>query len=508
MKYIYSIFFVLLIFISCDNKKETSSLSISGQDLILPGYDSGHDSGEKAESLFEMDAIDIMPEPFIPINTEDENLVYALNINLDRDSIEEQIIAIKMKNDQDSTIRIRIIKLNNILNRYEINWQDSTISTDISSFNIDIFDLTGDGLLEIVVEGIDRDGKSSLDIFKNFSENNYLEYYSIFSASTEGSFKIDEYDRSEAYSAGLDSGETFHIIETRPDSESDNDFDLREITYDWDKIKRSYEIILNKKISGQRIVDARLKELLLKGETELTSFLEGTWLREDNKCLSLIAPNDKTISFYLNDNVQTFIWNKFSHSPTYLIERIKLENSVNDLLQNFKMDININIKSLESIYVFIEDKQVSRSDEKLVDQFTGNYVKLNEIEAEEYVQSLNVPPEEEVPEISGYYKCDEGIEFSFDPPYFKMTNEQGVRNGGFAIYNVGYNVLDLRFFSDARQEIAQEIYKFIFEENIRDEEIIRTLLMQKGKIGIFGFLRNDENTLRFEQIERISAESE
>lgn len=489
---------------SCNKNNGNSSIG-SLEPYIHPGDSLG--AADNPSTVNGSLNFDKMPESLIKINPEFETLVAVYDANLDADSIEEQIIAVNEKDNPDANISIKVIKFKKVLNRNAFVWDAQTKSANITDFQINVYDITGDGRNEIICEGVAANGSFAYDIFKVVRGSAYLSYRNIFSITTKGTMDIQEFQRSEAYHSGLSFNESFKIVVTEPDERGGNEYDLKETTYNWRAESGSYKAANTRRIAGEKIEDAELRKVLVAGGDKLKEFLENGWRKRNSDIIMFIDSSQKTISFFKSDSIVTFTWKNFSHSSSYAINKIKLNKSFNNLIKNLLVNFEIRIKSLNELVLTIEDRQ-DRSESSVINEYSGTYEKLNPNIELSYITDLRTPPLVEMPILTGFYTSDTGIDITFEPPFFTMVdkNIEKNRNGGFAVYNVGYNVLDLSFFSIGNKIIAKETYNFEYKEEQRLGEIIRTLYLKPGTVGVYNFQLDDTVTLKFEQIELIDAE--
>jgi len=505
---IITVFFITIIMFSGCKEQNDSGFVYNPQDTVVPGDDL--DSPVLSFSSDNYEDKSDRPEPLISIVPEQETIVDVININLDSDGLDEQIIAVNDKNDPSSTIIIKVIKYNQVLKRYSQVWFGETGSVSITNFDILTKDLTGDGQLEIICDGIDADGRYSYDIFKRLPRVDYLEYKNVFSSITEGTIEIEEYERSEVYYAGIFSAsESFNIIQVSSDKSSANESDLKKTIYKWDPSKVAYNVYRTELIPGQEINDSKLKELLDKPDEEILNYLEGGWYNSKADYILFFNPVERSFSFFSGSDIQTFVWEERNiiHSRTYKINRYFFKSCYNELLRNLYLNIDLTITNLNELEIVIEDKQVSTAGSKFIKKYSGTYEKVKAGNNAEILDKFKI---ETIPELSGYYRSDSGYEINFEGSNFTLTDtkKEQTRSGGYAVYNVGYNVLDLRFLSIGRQQIGKETYKFVYQEEYVRGEVIRTLLLQPGTVGVFYFQRDDASTIKFEQREPIEPEEE
>jgi hypothetical protein len=112
-----------------------------------------------------------------------------------------------------------------------------------------------------------------------------------------------------------------------------------------------------------------------------------------------------------------------------------------------------------------------------------------------------------MPSLTGIYKNDSGQSIYFDPPNFRLEEEDETVRGGFSTYTLGTDILELRVVDKNGVVEERRCYSFDFIEERREEEIVRRLILRPGEIVRKGFRPTESNPLVFHQREVIQDKS-
>ena len=452
-------------------------------------------------------------QPKIPI-PDDEILLQLINSNIDDDKNDEQILILKKRDSQDAVIKIAVIDFDIVRNRYTIPWESDTGAVNIRSFNISLMDIIGDHKLEIVCTGKNADGWQTIDIFRRTrtSGKPVLYYTSILNIAVNGDITIEEKERESGYLSGEKTGQSFPVTTLMNDTDSDNIFDLIKTSYYWKHQDNKYVEVQRKKIPGQEIEDNQLKELFTQNDDALSDFISGPWSKTSNSGNSdsktnpviFFEPETERISFYYEDILEIYSW---QDSTRILLNKISIKG-LNILINYITIRIYIYIQSLENIRITVYDSNSQHGVSKNNTTWSGEYFRIgkemqNLLAAENTYGNEHTP---EKPDLSGYYQSNTGSELFFDFPLFTMKDTDDSYKGGFSVYSINDFILILKITDHSGLVSDTKTFKIDYLETETETEIIRTLYMYPGIVGIYGFKPLSIDFLRFEQIETIEAD--
>lgn len=460
---------------------------------------SGGSAAEKVASALAPDAVEEEElTPKIDLSP-GSTLIQITNQNLDIDQVEEQIIAYRKRDDGNGEIRLLVADYDAIQDAYFPAWETGVAISNAQSFSLAFIDLVGDHVPEILCSGTDAEsGEQLLRVYrKSINAQGFGLYFSsIASLSVRGSIQVVEIEREQAYYNGQKNGKSFPIVTNRQDTESENLSDQIKTTYYWRYQDNAYVEVLEEKIYGERIQDERLSSLFRAGEQEFETFLHGPWLKTSQDpsgrlrhSILFFDRRSKHFSLYAGDIQEEYIWqssNRTNYNQLYLI-------GVNDLIRFIRKQVSITVRDIDNLFIWTNDTN---------DSWSGEYQRISQdIQAIFYPQNSQ---ERELPfDLSGVFTNEAGESIIFDEPFFTYRDQNGERRGGYALYQVKNPILELKFLSSGGLVEERRVYKADYLEERREQEIIRTLILIPGKVGIRGFVPEENSFVQYEQIETI-----
>ena len=492
--------FICIAAISC--RRDPVPAEVSAEPVIVTPSGGGS-AGENLSMEFEgsLQEDEVQPKIDLPSNSE---IIQIVNENLDIDQIEEQIIAYREKDLSGAPIRLLVADYDAIQDSYFPAWESGVDISNAMSFSMSFIDLVGDHVPEIVCTGTNpENGNQLLRVFrKEISPSGFgLHFSSISSLSVRGSIEIVQIEREQAYYNGQKNGKSFPIVSYEQDQNSDNLSDLIKTSYYWRYQENSYAQVMREQVQGERIEDERLNRLFRSNENDFEAFLQGPWLKASQDASGRVShsvlyfqPESRFFANYSGDVQEEYIWqasNRTNYNQLYII-------GANDLIRYIRKQLSITVRDIHNIHIWTSD---------INDTWSGEYQRISGD-----VQSIFFPESrtsQELPfHLSGVFTNESGVSVVFDEPRFQYRDDGGERNGGYALYysGAGYNrnlILELVFLSDAGLIEERRVYKLDYLEEQREQEIIRTLYLIPGRVGVRGFVPDDEGFIQYEQIETI-----
>ena len=448
--------------------------------------------------------------PKVSISRSD-NLLQVFTQNIDFDLIDEQILILKDRENAESPIRIAVVDFDNVFDKYRITWEKATTSTSIRAFNFTLMDLIGDHNPELVCFGANAEGEQTLDVFRKIKSPTGvgLYYGNIASIQVKGSIEIEEVQRSAAYQAGHKNGVSFPIITfTRKPETAEDQRETLKRTYYWRFQKDKYVILQEEKIPGKVIEDQQLKELFRQGSKEFEDFLTGPWYHgvDSNglpERIIVFESEDRWIIFYSGEVQEVYFWNS---SDKFLSDSLQVRGT-NDVTPYILKRITIYADGMDLIRITIKDIDTSTALSSGNKEWNGVYYRIHEdllktLIPDSESKNANTPP----PELSGYYVNETGGRIYFEEPDFNLEEDGKTFQGGYALYRLEDLILEMKIIGADSLVQETRTYKADFSVSKRETEIIRTLNLHPGRIGIHGFQATDDSILRYEQVEIIEEE--
>ncbi len=486
--------------LACEKKEPPSYETILPSKWVIPaGGQEGQNSPDTEELEQNSIASEIL-EPKVALD-ESENLLQVMNVNLDLDRNDEQIIIVrKYKPGAASGIGIIVADFDTVRNSYTRAWTGLTQATNIRTFSVSLKDVVGDHSIEIICTGMNENADQTLDVFRKThpSSGIGLFYTNICSLVSDGTIEIEESERSLAYQMGQKNGSSFPIVTYARDPESNNIMDLVKTTYYWKYQENRYVKTQVLKIPGEKIEERQLKELFEAKEEAFEKFLSGPWYRANKDApisvqsmgdIIFFDPKARLITFFTGDVQEIYNWES-SHKTIY---RGLYINGENYSIASIRRQIAVTVLSANSIQVTIQGSE----------EWDGEYKKLGQsIQSNLIRQKMLKIPVDSL-RISGLYSNQEGTELYFNSPFFTMHEKGKEISGGYAIYQVNTDILELKIMSASGLVTETRTYRITYTEEKDKVRIVRRIILMPGRVGVKGFEPLKGEQLKLEQIETL-----
>lgn len=496
----------IIFLVSCRNADTNTQKREIADSKIVVQEKSPQTSSELAADSYS-ENMDKAPIPKISMDP-GQFIVTIIQTNLDLDTEDEQIIVHKINRGEDSHIIVDVIDFDSIRDKYVISWEFETQATNVRSFDLDLIDVTGDHNLEIICRGSFGNDTQTLDILKrNQQKTNYglLTYNPILSLKENGNIEIQQNPRSQSYKTGISNGKSFPVIATVSSSEVENRFDIIRKSYYWRNDEGTFSLINTEKIPGKQIEDSRLRSILAGTKNKFENFLSSMWVltsqeENSNGPLVLFELDKRKITFFDKDIQEVYRW----ESSTKTLYNTLIINCRNDIVPYLKVTLYIRIADISTIDLVYKDDSVRNTKKATNKNWSGKYLKTDKT-LEDYLFTRDTAGDRKDTEthLTGYYKSDYGEEIYFDPPRFELRKDGTIYRGGVYKFNIGVDILQLKYIDDNHKVIKTETYKYDFMVNKSDLEIVRTLVLIPGSLNVTGFIPSGETFIRYEQIEQL-----
>jgi hypothetical protein len=486
---------VVLLAGACEQEVEIDPVNDPGK-LIRP--QAARAATEQAEAP-EPDSHALVGAEEVRISIErDHKIVQVLNLNLDLDQYDEQVVVLKWQDDPESLIHVLVADFDTVRNSWVHTWTGTTQATDIRSFTIFFEDVVGDHNLEIACSGMNSAGEQTLSVFrKTRSPVGYGLYYTtIADITSDGTIEIQYKDRSQAYQMNQRNGVSFPIVAYASDPDSGNIMDLIQITYNWRFQNNRYVETRRERIAGEQIEEQQLKELFRSDAAAFEQFLSGPWYRVDTVDegygyelgdMILFDPDARRMYFYSGGVQEIYVWTKSDRT----IFRGLYISTHNEAISFLRRQVRISVRTLDTIQLEIHGTE----------EWRGTYRKLTPGLQAELLHARRAEVHMHPVELQGLYKSDDGMEIFFAPPRFTLTDGDRELHGGFATFRVESEILQLK--AVRRNGLVQETrtYRIEYNEEKDETRILRTLVLQPGELGVYGFVPSLSDPIKLDQIE-------
>lgn len=447
--------------------------------------------------------VDVSPSPVdesytprIAIAPED-TLIAVYNVNLDLETSEEQVLLLKKKAAPLAPLRVVVIAYDNVLNDHRVSFEGDTLATNQNSTELLFVDLVGDHGTEIVCRGMDAAGFQTIDVFrKAVSPRGFGLYFeSILALAVDGSVEVETVERSNAYKDGYANGESFPIITLATPEDADNLLDLVQRRYFWRFSDRAYVLGAEERISGAAVEQAQLNELYRSRAEAFEPWLSGVWFLESGEIGPTVylyfEPEERRFTYFVGDLQEVYTW---GHTYKILVNRVEL-TGVNEHVPYMRRNLYVQVDGIDRIRLLGTDSWV------------GSYRRMPDYLLRTNGYGATGVPRGEVDtapfELDGRYVGDTGDVAEFRGDRFTLTEGELVSDGFFSIYQTNVPVLEMLIRD--RTGIVQEHRRFraSYSEETRDNRVYRTLVLEPGVVGVYGFESSGDPVIRFEQIEEL-----
>ncbi len=422
----------------------------------------------------------------------------VLETNLTGNNFEEQIVAFLDPSGGHGRIEVAVIE-NDILGRgYQLVWQGHTDAANLRGLRISAEDVTGDFEPEIIITGVDPDGRETLNIFARTPERTELRYTGIASISSSGTIEFERSSRDDSYNLREQMAEPFVIVAQAEDPDSENILDLIETRFTYSHSDGTFVQQEERFLSGGVVEQNQLQVLFRSGADEFATFLSGPWYRETGEGLSIVTFDTRgdRVVFNGGDMQETFDW-ELSRKTISSGVQIMLRNRNIRSMNTF---VRIRVLALDQIVVDLHDRS----------RWDGTYRRVSSSLLTTLTQANGGRTQPATLQLDGTYSDDSGVELHFVGGRFELS-ESGTRyQGTAAVYRLQNDdryVLELVKFDDTARRVGRRVYTFTHDIASHSDRIIRTLELQPARLTVNGVSSAPGNRLLLEQIELTEQQS-
>lgn len=456
------------------------------------------DNRDEEPAALEQRVNELFSQVRIPMRPEDY-LLQVINANLDIDQLEEQIIVYKIKSDPEDKIRIMVADFDNVRNTYVIAWQGETQGSNNRSFTVELQDLLGDHIPEILCYGRNSRGEQTLDVFrKTASPLGFGIFFTpVAEISSTGSIEVVERPRSEAYRLLQRNDESFPVAVFEKDPESANINDLIKITHYWSHQDARYKIGKTEKIAGQVIAEKQLADLFAKDADGFEQFLLGPWYRTKSAAASgsrlgeiiHFDPKARKIVFYNGEIQEIFHW----QSSYRTIYRGLYINCVNESISTITKQLSISVSGLDTYDLLIKGGE----------GWDGQYKRLGKDLQNSFLSARRKAVSLSSLQLSGLFRNENGVELFFASPHFTLRENNREMSGGYVIYSFDGEILELKILKENGLVDSTRTYRLSYQEEKRGNQVLRNLTLQPAVVGSSSVEVKTSGSIRLQQIAEV-----
>lgn len=443
------------------------------------------DSGEPTAGVDGRQA-DGLPRPRIAVEAQDATLK-VLSANLDADPEEEQVIAVKQRNEVDAPVRVIVADSDPAQGQYYFqSWESETNATNGRILEMSVTDLIGDHGREIVVSGMNRDGRLTLDVFRSSTAppGKGLTFRSVCQVAAD-EIRIEESERDETYTLGSRNGVSFPIVAYLRDPESENVMDLIRITYTWKYTENRYVPGAPEKIPGEKVEQKQLERLFTSGTVPaFEEFLAGSWVQlsptpSGEKVGSIVdfQPRARRIAIFTGDTQELYIWRDTLRT---IYNRVILIGE-NEAVAKITKTFSISVESVSSIAVSIQGSDLG-------DFPLTIYTKVSEDIQARLLAHPGIPVLLQAAGLAGGYSGASDLVVHFDNPRISWAEAGRRREGSFVLYVLqGRTILAVRLLNAKHTAAESRSYLADYKEKREASRVVRTLILTPVQVTVKGY---------------------
>ncbi len=480
--------------VGCEVKNEEPfPVSVTARKIIPTAAEAGNQAQSEHENASLSPPGEIAPKVTLQ---ENEALLTAVDVNLDIDSYVEQVVVLRVTDVLQNPIKLIVADYDSTKDSYIRSWEALVGAENPSVYDLQLQDLVGDHMLEIVFWGRNRSGEHILDVYRK-SPGTQLRFYKICALVSDGTIDVEVFERPASYRSGQTNGPSFPIVALMSDPESDNLMDLVKHSYEWVYQEQKYVLSSIEKVPGKAVESQQLRRLYSSRNPEIfAEFLEGAWYHQgslpgDQQELIFFEPNERRIHLYAKTILNVLIWQD-SYSTLY--NRL-LVVTRNESIPAIKKHVSVIVNSYDEIEVAVQGPDrwdYSRQDYTRV---KGNFQGL--------YPGWGVGSRLVTRDLSGLYKSFDGIELVFEPPYFTWISQQETFSGGFVLFNLGEDILELEVVEDPGLIKEHRAYVFEYAEQKDAERVVRTITLTPCRLSVHGVEVSELDPVTLEQVEFV-----
>ena len=366
-------------------QEEEKTENIIYSKTVVPADTNFSDDDNSTGSVQQDETAFISHIQLLPGETLLQTYEAALANHSKQDQMDDQISAVKKIGHDNVFLLIGIYDATT--NSYIRSAEIETKITKFSTFSLSFTDLVGNHTNSIIYTGFSDDNRTILCAYQPLEHNKDFYIIQIADLSSEGTFSIQEPQRSDAYQMGTASGESYQIWEYSPAPES-NSLDQIQSIYNWNPNRRVYELISSRKIAGNQINTQELAKILDGTTSTFSKFLSGVWYKttkdEDGQRYIFFNPEEKEIICFMDETQEVYSWNS-DWMRRYGLSMTTKNKSTSAVSRQ----IDTTLVAVNEIKVVVTDElRMNISESSL---WNGNYKKQTEIREEHTEERINTP---------------------------------------------------------------------------------------------------------------------
>lgn len=433
----------------------------------------------------------VLDAPRVPVGA-DRRVLQTLAANLDQDAAEEQIIVLQNRANLSLPATIQVADYDLARKTYYLAWEGVALASASQPLSIELLDLVGDHQQEVVLQGLDEAGHPSLDVFRLVPPGSLgFAYRPIFSRVSLGSLQIEHPLRPESYEQGQKSDLSAAIVVDEPDNATPDPRDVVRTTYSWLFQKGEYVATAVERYQQNSTGDATLEKLYSGDNAAIEAFLAGPWLKvvsdRSGLLILFLNPKDREITLASSRAQEVYRWEVSSRATRGSLTLI----GSNELINLIKLQMHVALTAGDTIEVNAVENPA----------WSGAYKRL-EPSAAFALARQGTPALSQLVPPTGLYRNDKGDEFDFQVPEVRLKLGGVSHVGSMAVFPLGsVTVLQVKVSPRPGFPGLSRAYSMTAKEESSTSRVVRTLRLQGGTLTSKGWVSDQSDPLRLEQVE-------
>lgn len=464
MKKIIPVFFVIFASVLAIVFFSKKTISKTAQDIV-PSHVTADSQEKKTES--EEHNVTIVeentPTSFLTLKN-DETLLSSMGIDLNDDSLDDEILITKKSSNPKLIIVIGIYNPKDKM--YVRVAEIQTEVTQFRSFSYNGIDVTGEHKTALVYQGFGENGISVMQMFfcKGDSNNFYLDKIGDF--KSDGTIFIQQFGRTDTYELSQSTGKSFPVwVYSSDNTEGAGSLSQIQTEYDWSPSQGKYVQVRQIKVTGRNLAAKELAKIQDGTVKTFANYLDGLWYKvsESNEQIRYIYFDYATseINFIVGDIQEVYTWltNTLYKNGIYI-------STSNISIENLGRRFAVTLTDIDQVRIrAYDDVRMHIGADNLWD---GQYKKLNDTNSFFHQEEK----EAEVVEIAsvlentiGWYTSD-GANFVFKDGSYAISSDE-FNESGVVAFSMINNQPVIQFNSRDKSRYVSDAYLINFKENSR-----------------------------------------
>ena len=306
---------------------------------------------EQNDSTESYSSVEVENTSLVQLNF-DETLITTLSVDVNSDTYEDQVIAVKKANNPNIVLVIGLY--NSKSSEYQRYTEIQTPIFQVKTFSLMVMDLAGNHTNTLVCTGFASNNDSIFQAYNPVLDRNRVSFSKIVDLQTDGTIFVQQAQRNDNYSIYNMNADCFPIVMySTEETPEGTDFEQIQTTYEWNKRTSVYEPTSTTRLSSKKIAAKELARILDGTASTFRNFLDGMWYRTSNTeepRYLFFDPKSEEIIFFDQAIQEVYDWlnNTLRRNGIHITASNK---SISNLVRYF----DITLVSVDEIRVRVRD---------------------------------------------------------------------------------------------------------------------------------------------------------